>query len=317
MSPIFSNHTWEWTNISAKQRPCPYPTSMAKPQCWCSSWSPKVPQDRKLPRKNRGAKGWRTRNHGKMWPKRPHCTRQSNKLCQLFRNKQDWPRLSRSTNNTSKPNQCNQTMKDKPLFSNGSVTPWWRETLLCQPIVSQIQSRLHHPNFALGRLALALHLWDVQGTWMAKRMTNLIIAWPQGWAKAHEIEYDEICAVNNKAFTKQRMNKQRNKGWKKQTNNGQFSATEWFAKPHTQYPYSGGGGLSPPLLHCLYVLWKIALVFWRIKKKVASGIAKRKKDIHQTIFSVVPLPNLPLQDTWSLRGLGPITTAISEAMCCF
>ena len=36
----------------------------------------------------------RSRNQepSKMWAKRPHCTRQWNKLCKLFQNKQDWPR---------------------------------------------------------------------------------------------------------------------------------------------------------------------------------------------------------------------------------
>jgi len=52
---------------------------------------------------------------------------------------------------------------------------------------------------------------------MAKRMTNLIIAWPLGWAKGPaQIEYDEIHTVNKKKHSQAK--EQRHKQTSKQTN---------------------------------------------------------------------------------------------------
>ena len=67
----------------------------------------------------------RSRNQepSKMWAKRPHCTRQWNKFCKLFQKNRIGPVVK--IYKLTLANLANATMaiKDRLLFSNGSVTP--------------------------------------------------------------------------------------------------------------------------------------------------------------------------------------------------
>lgn len=127
ISPIFSNHAWEWTNISAKQQPCDLAKSLSHQYGKATMLMQQLVTRGATRPKAASQKWWRE------WWQNQEPWKNVNKTSLSYttieQTLQNIPKQAglapgcQNTNNTSKPNQCNQTMKDRLLFSNGSVTP--------------------------------------------------------------------------------------------------------------------------------------------------------------------------------------------------
>ena len=120
MSPIFSNHTWEWTNTSAKQQPCDLAKSLSHQYGKATTLMQQLVTRGATRPKAASQKPWREGwKNQEPWK---HVNKTSSLHTTIEQTLQNIPKQAglapgcQSTNNTSKPNQCNQTMKDRLLI---------------------------------------------------------------------------------------------------------------------------------------------------------------------------------------------------------